>query len=83
MHGGFGFGEKNSGGLAILDFAIAYHLTIINSLFKKNENNLVTFGSGNSKTQIDYFLIRANHRRMCEDCKVIHSEFLRPNIDCW
>jgi len=36
----------------------------------------VTFRSGNSKTQIDYFLMRANNRRMCNDCKVITSKFL-------
>jgi len=27
-----------------------------------------------SKTQIDYFLIKANSMRMCKDCKVIPSE---------
>jgi len=36
----------------------------------------VTFRSGSLKTQIDYFLVSANHRRMCRDCKVIPSEFL-------
>jgi len=36
----------------------------------------VTFKSGSIKTQIDYFLIRANNRRLCVDCKVISSEYL-------
>jgi len=36
----------------------------------------VTFRSGSCKTQIDYFLIKANHRRLCKDCKVIPSECL-------
>ena len=35
----------------------------------------MTFRSANSKTQIDYFIIRVNHRRMCKDYKVIPSEF--------
>ena len=56
-HGGFGFGERNSGGVAILNFAVAFDLSIINSLFKKRESHLVTFRSGSSKTQIDYFLV--------------------------
>jgi len=64
-HGDFGFGDKNSGGVAILDFAVACDLTIVNSLFKKKENHLVTFRSGNSKTSIEYFLIRENYRKMC------------------
>jgi len=36
----------------------------------------VTFRSGRCKTQIDYYLIRANHRSLCKDCKVIPSECL-------
>jgi len=27
-------------------------------------------------TQIDYFLMRANNRRLCKDCKVVPSECL-------
>jgi len=41
--GGCGYGERNSGGVSILDFAIAYNLIIVNSLFKKKEEHLVTF----------------------------------------
>ena len=73
-HGGFRFRERNSGGVRILDFTVAFDLSIVNSLFKKRESHLVTFRSGSSKTQIDYFLIRANSSRMCKDCKVIPSE---------
>ena len=72
-HGGFGFGERNNGGVSILEFAIAYDLLVVNSLFKKNEDHLVTFKSGSRKTQIDYFLTRADSRRFCKDCKVIPS----------
>ena len=60
-HGGFGFGEKNSEGVALLDFARAFDPTIGNSLFKKREEHLVTFRSGSCKTQIDYCLIKASH----------------------
>jgi len=37
----------------------------------------VTFRSDSCRTQIDYFLIMANHKRLCKDCKVIPSEYLR------
>ena len=56
-----------------LDFVVTLDLTIVNSLFKK-EYHLGTFRSAITKTQIDLFLIRANKRRMCKDCKVILSE---------
>ena len=36
----------------------------------------MTFRSGITKTQINYFLIRANNRLLCNDCKVIPNEFL-------
>jgi len=36
----------------------------------------VTFKSGNIRTQIDYFLMRANSRRLYRDCKVIPCECL-------
>jgi len=75
MHGGFGYGERNSGGVALLDFAVTFGMIIVNSLFKK-EDHVVTFRSGSSKTQIDYFLVRASHRKMCNDCQVVPNECL-------
>ena len=75
-HGGFDFGVRNSGGVVVLDFSIAYDLLVVNSLSKKKEDHLVTFKSGSFKTQIDYFLTRADSRRSCRDCKVIPSEFV-------
>ena len=60
----------------MLDFAVAYELLVVNSFFKKKEDHLVTFKSGSLKTQIDYFLTRADSRRFCKDCKVIPSEYL-------
>ena len=73
-HGGFGFGERNNGGVSILEFAVAYDLLVVNFLFKKKEDHLVTFKSGSFKTPIDFFLTRADSRRSCRDCKVIPSE---------
>jgi len=49
---------------------------IVNSIFKKKKDNLVTFRHGLTKTQIDYFLTRANNRMLCKDCKVIPNECL-------
>ena len=75
-HGSFGFRIRNSGGVAVLNFALAFDITIGNSLFKKREDHLMTFRSGSCRMQIDYCLIRANHRSLCRDCKVIPSEIL-------
>ena len=59
-HGRFGFGKRNNGGTSILDFAAAYELAFVNSNLKKKEEHLVTFKSGNTRIQLDYFLMRAN-----------------------
>ena len=46
VHGGLGYGVRNSAGVSILDFAVAYDLSIVNSYFWKREEHLVTFKSG-------------------------------------
>ena len=55
VHGDLGYGVRNSGGVSVLDFAVAYDLAIVNSFFRKREEHLVTFRSGSVRTQIDFF----------------------------
>ncbi|XP_009775341.1 uncharacterized protein [Nicotiana sylvestris] len=76
VHGGFGFGDRNGGGTSLLDFARAFELVIVNTMFPKREEHLVTFRSMVAKTQIDYLLLRRCDRGLCKDCKVISSENL-------
>jgi len=76
VHASFDFGERNTGGISVLDFVVAFDLLVVNSLFMKKEDHLVTFKSGSCRTQIDYFLTRTDSRRSCKDCKVIPSEYL-------
>nr|GEW30909.1 ribonuclease H-like domain-containing protein [Tanacetum cinerariifolium] len=40
VHGGFGFRVRNEEGRAILDFAIAHDLVVVNSHFKKRDHHL-------------------------------------------
>ena len=55
---------------------MAYDLSIVNSFFRKREEHLITFKSGSTRTQIDFFLMSTNSRRWCRDCKVLPSECL-------
>lgn len=73
-HGGFGFGVRNDGGSALLEFATAHELVIVNSVFQKRAEHLITFSSGGHNTQIDYLLMRSRDVRSCVDCKVFPSE---------
>ncbi|XP_060177875.1 uncharacterized protein LOC132607814 [Lycium barbarum] len=76
VHGGFGFGDRNGGGVSLLDFAKAFRLVITNSSFLKKEEHLVTFCSSVAVTQIDFLLLRKDDKGLCKDCKVISSENL-------
>ncbi|XP_019246266.1 PREDICTED: craniofacial development protein 2-like [Nicotiana attenuata] len=76
VHGGFDFGDRNGGGTSLLDFTRAFELVIVNSMFPKREEHLVTFRSMVAKTQIDYLLLMRCDRGLCKDFKVIPSENL-------
>ncbi|XP_063941325.1 uncharacterized protein LOC135149527 [Daucus carota subsp. sativus] len=70
VHGGFGYGVRNDNGSTLLEFATAHDLVIVNSSFRKRDDNLITFRSGGHATQIDYLLIRSRDFRFCSYCKV-------------
>ncbi|KAJ0175133.1 hypothetical protein K1T71_009274 [Dendrolimus kikuchii] len=75
IHGGKGFGaRRNSEGESLLEMATAYDLAILNTYFKKKDEHLITYKSGNNKTQIDFILTRRNKMNTVKDCKVIPGE---------
>ncbi|KAL5136130.1 Exportin-4 [Glycine soja] len=76
VHGGFGLGEMNGEGKSILEFSEALDLSIANTWFKKREEHLITYKSGGTCSQIDFFLIRKSDRKYCLNCKVILGESL-------
>ncbi|KAL5186030.1 Craniofacial development protein 2 [Glycine soja] len=76
VHGGFGLGEMNGEGKSILEFSEALDLSIANTWFKKRAEHLITYKSGGTCSQIDFFLIRKSDRKYCLNCKVIPGESL-------
>jgi len=56
--GGFGYGSRNTDGSRILEFADWLNLVICNTLFKKQEANLVTYVAGPVKSTVDYIMVR-------------------------
>ncbi|KAI4348022.1 hypothetical protein L6164_008785 [Bauhinia variegata] len=57
-HGGFGFGELMRRG----NFSMTYNFKIVNTCFKKRDENLITYKSGTSRSQIDFFLLRSSNK---------------------
>ena len=74
VHGGIGFGVRDKEGVSILDFAETHNLTISNTWFKRKEDRLVTYSSGEGKSLIDYIIVRAEDRKGIENTKVIAGE---------
>ena len=74
VHGGSGFGVRNESGRDLLDFASAHDLMVVNTFFKKRDDQLISFRSGGRYTQIDYALVRQRDRSRCTDCKVFPTE---------
>ena len=78
VHGGSGYGERNVDGDRILEFAVANDFVIGNTFFVKRDSHLITYQSGNAKTQIDFILLRKRNLKMAKDIKVIPSKECVP-----
>jgi hypothetical protein len=78
VHESFRYGSRNQEGEGILNFDLAYHLIVVNTLFRKSLSHRVTFSSGQHYSQIDFILTRRDDRHTCLDCKVIPGEYVVP-----
>lgn len=73
-HGGKGHGHRNKDGERIIDFCDSHDLTIANTWFIKRPTHLLTYYSGDTKSQIDFILVRRRHMPTVTDVKVIPFE---------
>jgi hypothetical protein len=74
VHEGSKYGSRNQEGEGVLNFALAYDLIVVNTLFRKRVSHLVTFSSGQHYSQINFILTRREDRPACLVCKVIPGE---------
>src|SRR6218665_4199954 len=68
---GHGYGMRNEEGERFLEMAQGLDLTIMNTYFKKPEEQKITYRSGTRSSQI---LVRNEDRKQIRDCKVIPGE---------
>ncbi|KAL1454893.1 hypothetical protein WDU94_009023 [Cyamophila willieti] len=78
IRGIWGVGDQNEEGDRIVDFALASDMAILNTFFKKNEKQLLTYKSGERTSQIDFILARRKHIKEVKNCKVINGEAVTP-----
>ena len=71
VHGGFGVGQINDGGIRLLDWTVGKGLRLMNTCFQKWKNQLMTFRLGETGAMIEYNLVNNKHR---SSVKVIPGE---------
>ena len=69
IHGGKGYGIRNTEGERLLEMAEGLDLFVANTGFQKKTQHLVTYKSGLHESQIDFLLTRKRDRRTIMDCK--------------
>ena len=74
IHGGFGWGERNRDSERILEFADSLDMVAGNTFFKKDDEKLITYKSGNCATVIDYVVVQKEVMKKVKDIKVIPGE---------
>jgi len=75
-HGGFGYGDRNADGSRILAFADGLNLVICNTMFVKQESQLVTYAADSVKRTVDYIVVQQEDSSKVRNVKVI------PNEEC-
>ena len=68
-----GMGQKNPEGEQMLQLCQQHGLRIWNTMFEKKEEHLITYKSGDVRTQIDFVMSRGRNVKVF-DCKVIPGE---------
>lgn len=74
IHGGWSYGERNAAGHKIAEYAVCFDLMIANTYFNRKREQLITYRSGDHKSQLDYLLYRRKHIKEIKNTKVIYSE---------
>ena len=69
VHGGMGFGTRNTEGERILEFGDALGMVVCNTFFKKEDSKLITYQSGDNRSMIDYLMVRKNRSLSSEGCE--------------
>jgi len=78
MHNGFWYGDRNADGSRILEFADGLNLVICNTLFMKQEFQLVTYAASPVKSTVVYNIMWQMYKAKVRNVKVIANEECVP-----
>ena len=71
VHGGYGVGQRNLEGQILLEFCLEKELCASNTWFMREKNWKVTFIIEENETEIDFVLIKKEHRWFIKNVKSI------------
>jgi len=74
IHGGNAYGNGDEDGEKVIDLALSFDMVIGNTLFRKRNEHLITYKSGDRASQIDFLLYRRRNIREIKNCKVIPGD---------
>ena len=75
VHGVYGVGQRSLEVRMLLEFCQEKELCVSNTWFKREEKRKVTFRMGENVTEIDFVLIKKEHRRFYQNVRAIPGEF--------
>jgi len=82
MHSGFQYGDRNANGSRTLEFTDRLNIVICNTLFMKQESQLVTYASGPVNSMVDYIIVWQENKAKVHNVKVISNENVYQGINC-
>jgi hypothetical protein len=72
VHGGFGYGSRNEEGERILELCEAMEMKIVNTWFQAHEEKLITYMSGESRSMLDYILVRVGNGMSATEAQAVY-----------
>jgi len=74
VHGGQGYGVRNSEGNRLLEFADSREMIVANTWFGKGDVEKVSYESGGCRSVLDYFLVPKEERLRVIDVRAVDGE---------
>ncbi|XP_037787485.1 uncharacterized protein LOC119583044 [Penaeus monodon] len=81
IHGGNAYGNGDEDGEKVTDLALSFDMVIGNTLFRKRNEHLITYKSGDRASQIDLILYRRRNIGEIKNCKVIPGDLSHDMVD--
>ncbi|XP_046994250.1 uncharacterized protein LOC124606312 [Schistocerca americana] len=74
IYGGWSYGERNAAGHKTAEYAVSFDPMIASTFFNHRREQLITYRSGDHKSQLDNLLTRRKYIKEIKNTKIIYRE---------